>query len=91
MELNKIYTTPEGTKEKVLMVDETNKMVYINTGGSRHRWVHESEYSLWESTDTGLDIPQIYVQDMPSQMAEKQSSSLKNKTKRNKKDKDESN
>lgn len=82
MEANKIYTTPEGKQEKVLMVDEINKMVYINVEGSNHRWVHEPEYSKWVATDTAADIPNIYIPDIPAQMTEEQAKTVSEKPKK---------
>lgn len=70
MKENVTYTTPEGDSHKVLMVDEINKMVYINLVGSAHRWVHEPEYSTWKEVST------IYVPDMPAQMTDEQAQSV---------------
>lgn len=70
MKINTLYKTPEGEYHTVLMVDELNKMVYINIGGSRHRWVHEPEYSTWTEVNT------VYVPDIPAQMTDEQNESV---------------
>lgn len=64
----KTFKTPEGTLYKVLDFDEINKMAYINTEGSRHRWVHEPEYNTWVETDIYGD----FIPDIPAQMSEEQ-------------------
>lgn len=69
------YTAPDGQTHKVLMYDEINKMVYINLFGTRHRWVHEDEYSTWVVNDTA-QMPKIHIPDMPSQMTEEQAKSV---------------
>ncbi len=61
---NKQYKTPDGHIVKVLDFDEINKMAYINVEGSRHRWVHEPEYSKWE------EFNPIYVPETPMEMIE---------------------
>ena len=58
----KQYKTPDGHIVKVLDFDEINKMAYINVEGSRHRWVHEPEYSKWE------EFKPLYVPDSPMEM-----------------------
>lgn len=75
------YKTPEGETHKVLDFDEINKMVYINIIGTKHRWVHESEYCNWVVIDTG-QMPKIYTPDIPAQIIEEP----KVKIKRNKKE-----
>jgi len=69
MKKNETYTTPEGKTEKVLMFDEENKMVHVKTEGGIDRWVHQSEYSTWTSTNTA-EMPKIYIPDIPAQMIE---------------------
>ena len=69
MKKNETYTTPEGKTEKVLMFDEDNKMVHVKTEGGIDRWVHQSEYSTWTSTNTA-EMPKIYIPDIPAQMIE---------------------
>jgi hypothetical protein len=67
MKKGETYKTPEGKTEKVLMVDEENKMVHVKTEGSTDRWVHEPEYSTWTSSTTA-EMPMIYIPDIPAQM-----------------------
>ena len=69
MKKDETYTTPEGKIEKVLMFDEENKMVHVKTEGGIDRWVHQSEYSTWTSTNTA-EMPKIYIPDIPAQMIE---------------------
>ena len=69
MKKDETYTTPEGKIEKVLMFDEDNKMVHVKTEGGIDRWVHQSEYSTWTSTNTA-EMPKIYIPDIPAQMIE---------------------
>ena len=67
MKKDETYTTPEGKIEKVLMFDEENKMVHVKTEGGIDRWVHQSEYSTWTSTNTA-EMPKIYIPDIPAQI-----------------------
>lgn len=75
MEVNTIYKTPEGETHKILMFDELNRMVYINILGTKHKWVHENEYSKWVVNDTGL-MPNIHIPDIPAQMDEAQAAEV---------------
>ncbi len=74
MKVNTFYTTPEGDSHKVLMVDEINKMAYINISGTLHRWVHEPEYSTWK------EVTNVYVPDGPAQMTDEQEESVGEKS-----------
>ncbi len=69
MKKGETYTTPEGKTEKVLMVDEENKMVHVKQEGGIDHWVHEPEYNTWTSNTTA-EMPMVYIPDIPAQMVD---------------------
>jgi len=53
------YLTPEGKEVEVVSFDEANKMVYIEKDMGQYKWVHENEYSLWQSSEQVAIVDEV--------------------------------